>query len=205
MTVEADYPYPDTNVVQPGIGPYAASLPQNFHLPDSDSSLFALRLTTLLPSGRSVLGVTVSHVFADGATGNRILHHLSHFYHHGTALSPESLPTFFPHIHLPNYPPSHQVIEENLVGQVVPRDLSEVHAGYTGGAVGSEQTTVRLSRKELAMIRGGSGSTQKLSDQDLLSGWWITLLERIGEQKIDRIIYTINVSSSTVPLRELSR
>jgi hypothetical protein len=71
--------------------------------------------------------------------------------------------------------------------------------------VGSEQTTVRLSRKELAMIRGESGSTQKLSDQDLLSGWWITLLERIGEQKIDRIIYTINVSSSTVPLRELSR
>lgn len=151
------------------------------------------------------MGVTVSHVFADGATGNRILHHLSHFYHHGTALSPESLPTFFPHIHLPNYPPSQQVIEENLVGQVVPRDLSEVHAGYTGGAVGSEQTTVRLSRKELAMIRGESRSAQKLSDQDLLSGWWIALLERIGEQKIDRIIYTINVSSSTVPLRELSR
>ncbi|ODN93535.1 hypothetical protein L198_05400 [Cryptococcus wingfieldii CBS 7118] len=62
-TIESDQAFPDKHVVQPTLSPFLPPLGKNYHLPNTDAHLFSVRLTTLLPSGKSVLGVETSHVF----------------------------------------------------------------------------------------------------------------------------------------------
>jgi hypothetical protein len=65
---------------------------------------------------------------------------------------------------------------------------------YTEAGAQEEGVLVKLTPGEVDAIRAECqlDGTVKVSDQDILSGWWATLLERAGE-RLERIIYVINV------------
>ena len=48
---------------------------------------------------------------------------------------------------------------------------------------------------------GGNGTATWLSDQDVLSAWWISLLTRIGE-KVDGVWYAVNVSCHLIRYKQ---
>lgn len=206
QTIQADVAFPTGTVVQPSLDPYTSALPPSFGKPDTDSPLLSIRVTTLLPTRSTVIGVIFGHILGDGSSGNLYLSHLSHFYEHGpeAVLEPSEYPSFFPHIHLPVYPPPAEVLAEYDSGQIRPREISEVMAGYGGAAEKYEAVTVTLRRAELRALHrvisdraGGS----RLSEQDVLSGWWLSLLRRTGENP-EKMVYTVNVGTAHTPSAE---
>lgn len=195
--------FPDLNVVQPTLLPYLPNLPPNFHEPNSDSPLLSLRLTTLEDS--SVLGIKWAHILGDAASAHRFLRHLSACYTGEPIFHPPSL---FPHIDLPVYPPTSETLSRYDIPQIRGRDRKDTFAAYGEAATGSETMVIRLSRKEVAMVRMEFGGQ---SDQDAISAWWINLHERIG-LRIRRAVYTVNVSpvidcakGSTAPFTLITR
>jgi hypothetical protein len=209
QTIQADAAFPTSTVVQPSLDPYTSALPPSFGKPDTDSPLLSIRVTTLLPSRSTVIGVIFGHILGDGSSGNLYLSHLSHFYEHGpeAVLEPSEYPSFFPHIDLPVYPPPAEVLAEYDSGQIRPREISEMMAGYGGAAEKYEAVTLTLRRAELralhCMVSDRAGGS-RLSEQDVLSGWWLSLLRRTGEN-VEKMVYTVNVGTAHPLPREAVR
>ncbi|ODO00074.1 hypothetical protein I350_06699 [Cryptococcus amylolentus CBS 6273] len=202
QTIESDQAFPDKHVVQPTLSPFLPPLGKNYQLPNTDAHLFSVRLTTLLPSGKSVLGIETSHVFIDGETKRKLLKMLDAFYVHGEAarenmveLAGYDLPTFFPHVGpLPAYDPSWNLgVGRTNKGH----DLSECVKQYTAAITQSVQTVVELHRSEIKLLRDQyqQEAGLKLSEQDALSAWWIYLIKKVGVEDVNTVIYICNYRS----------
>jgi hypothetical protein len=165
-----------------------------FATADSGARLVAFRLTTLLPSRHSVLGLNWSHILGDGYACNLFIQHLSRIYAHGKDAIPlEQYPTFWPHVSLPEHV-SGETKDKYRLTQVEPVSMGALVEAYTEAGAREEGVLIKLTPGEVDAIRAECqlDGTVKVSDQDILSGWWATLLERAGE-RLERIIYVINV------------
>jgi hypothetical protein len=196
----AEQAFQTRHVIQPSIGEYIQALDPKYHEANQDCALLSIHLTTLLPSRKSVLGITWAHILGDASTFNLFTQHFSFFYSNGSGaqLTPEKMPTFFPHIAMPTYPPSQELLDTYRIKQVYPSyTLVDQRKAYMEALASSEPLLVSVSRTELdAMVRECVLEYKGfLSTQDILSAWWVSILERAGYQ-IKKLIYTVNVSVS---------
>lgn len=191
QTTTDEYPYQNKHVIQESLGSYCPPLRDDFPVAGADAPLLAVRLSTLA-NGNSVLGVNWGHVLGDAAAFSRFLEDVSLFYNMGRfADLGEDMPTFTPHVNIP--PASEKTLKEYHLDILEPVAVDEMIKGYTDGTTGGQLFTVGLSRKEIAHIAAARTAGEHITENDLVSGWWISVLERAG-QRIDRIVQTINVS-----------
>lgn len=191
QTVDAAYPFPDKRVIQPSLGDYLPPLAPNFFVAGADAPLLTVRLTTL-SSGGSVLGINGAHILGDAKTFSRFIEDVSLFYNMpSVSLEADELPTFAPHVNIPHSTPG--VREQFEFFGVNPVPMADMVKGYAEAEAQSEAVTVILTQDELKHITAVRLPGEKLSDQDLLSGWWVSVLERAGQQFTD-MVYTVNVS-----------
>ncbi|WWD20678.1 hypothetical protein CI109_105154 [Kwoniella shandongensis] len=184
------FPFANRQIIQPSVNPFVPPLGEGAHVANSDAHLFAIRLTTILPSRSSVLGIVISHIIGDGHIALQIVKHLEGLYLYGEAALPIiTKPTFVDHVILPPYDPAWDLPDDTLKGH----DLADVGKAYVDAAENSEMVVIELTRAEIANLKAkyGRESGVRLSDQDVLSGWWVGLLERMGE-KINTMIYVYN-------------
>jgi hypothetical protein len=204
QSISMDHAFTTNDVIQPSLQPFLPTIQGDSWLPNTDSPLLTLRLTTLLPSRRSVLGITWSHILGDAATCHAFITLLSKLYVGGPdlQLQPGDYPNFGPHVDFPIYPPQKEVVDRYDIPQTRPRSMSEMKEAFSRDGASSQMVVISLSRKEMAeMKKECQAVTQdRLSDQDILSGWWIWLLERLGET-IERVVYAINVSTGSYHFR----
>ncbi|WVQ73504.1 hypothetical protein IAR50_003076 [Cryptococcus sp. DSM 104548] len=195
QTIERKQAFPSKQVVQPTLDPFLPPLGKDFHRPNSDAYLFALRLTTLLPSGHSVLGVEMSHVFSDGETKSKLLKLLDTFYVHGEKavnnlkqLSGYHLPTFLPTVGpLPSYDPAW-----NLPGLFNEgHDLLPMMQAYMAAMTQSVQVVFNIQQSELRALTDlyQTEAGIKISEADALSAWWISLMAKVGVDDVKSVIY----------------
>lgn len=192
--MEAEYPYPDKRVIQPTLGEYIPPLAKDFFLPDTDAAQVAVRLSTL-STGASVLGVNWGHILGDAAAFSRFLEDVSLFYNTTYIDLSEDMPTMEPHVRLPSY--TDAIGRDYQLEILKPLPMAEMAKGYSDAVSQSQPVTVTLTRDDLAHIVLARRPGEKLSDNDLITGWWVSVLERAGQQ-VDYIVQTINVS--TTPL-----
>jgi hypothetical protein len=198
-SLTAEQAFQTRDVIQPSISEYLHALDPRYHEANQDCSLVSIRLTTLMPSHKSVLGITWAHILGDASTFNSFTHHLSFFYVNGPGaqLTPRQMPTFFPHIAMPVYPPGSEVLDMYQTTQVYPSYTSmDQRKAYGEAIAASVPVLISLSRAELnALVREHTPEgTEFLSTQDILSAWWAGVLERAGYE-VNKIIYTVNVST----------
>ncbi|ODN75573.1 hypothetical protein L202_06700 [Cryptococcus amylolentus CBS 6039] len=197
QTLTLAQPFPTTHVVQPSPGVFLPPLGENYHLPNHpDAHIFAIRLTTLLPSGNSFLGLQASHLI-DGEVKRQLLKILDAFYTHGEAAREKMyelagcvLPTFFPHVGLLlPYDPIWNLLVERKGHR---HDLSGIVSDVIAAAAQSVPVIIELHRSELAFLREKyqQDIAVKLSEQDALSAWWITLLKKVGVD-VHRVMYAL--------------
>ncbi|WRT70679.1 uncharacterized protein IL334_007677 [Kwoniella shivajii] len=209
--------FKDRSIIQDSLEPFLHPLGKDYIIPNSDAYLFSIRLTYLSNYGRSVLGLNHSHIIGDGQTSLNLLHCLEKLYIHGderclesnsgtiTTIKNLELPTFFYDVDLPPYDPKWNLRKKEVIGHPVP----ELIETYKRNAQGLERLNVILSQDEINKLKsqvlefsldhdfddddGGLGGTKKikLSDQDIISGWWIDLHNRTG-QDIGGVTYVIN-------------
>lgn len=164
-------------------------------MPGADSAQLAVRLSTLA-NGNSVLGVNWGHVLGDAAAFSRFLEDVSLFYNMGRfADLGDDMPTFAPHVNIP--PAGEKTLKEFHLDLLEPMEIKDVFKGYSDATTSGQYFNVRLTRKDLAHITASRTAGEHCSDGDMLSGWWIGVLERAG-RRVDRAVQTINVSH---PLR----
>lgn len=195
------YPFPSRAVVQSSLAPYAPSLQAGFDQCDSHVPLFVLRHTLLLPERRSVLGIAISHTLADAASCSKLQQDLAYLYRH-----PGSALPYPPHFHARvDHRPLHGLGQSQLDDifrtfktiLLVPHDTSTLLDNYLTAMQSTEEVCFRLDQADVkAMVAAErKGYVGFLSEQDILSGWWIDLIERLGEE-VRTLSYAINVSTS---------
>lgn len=178
-------------MIQESLGPYVPPLRDDFFVAGADAPQLAVRLSTLA-NGNSVLGVNWGHVLGDGAAFSRFLEDVSLFYNMGRfADLGDDMPTFAPHVSIP--PAGEKTLKEYHLDLLEPMPMADVFKGYADSASQGQFFTVKLTRKEMAHITASRTRGEHVSDGDMLSGWWISVLERAG-RRIDRLVQTINVS-----------
>lgn len=148
-----------------------------------------------MPSGRSILGVNLSHTLVDAASCSKLLHDLSFLYVNPGKPLPNP-PTFFARVTYPSWPPSIDTLTKwhfSLLDPVTPDMAGEAYVKAMGA---SEAVTVYVTAKDFEGMRNDcriiDGSF--LSNQDVLSGWWVKLIESLGEESTRSLRYAINVS-----------
>ncbi|KAL1413217.1 hypothetical protein Q8F55_000970 [Vanrija albida] len=189
QTVDAEYPFADKRVVQPDLGSYLPPLAPDFFVAGADAPLLTVRLSTL-SSGGSVLGINGAHILGDAKTFSRFIEDVSLFYNlPSVGLDGPDLPTFTPHVNIPHSTPG--VREQFEFFGVNPVPLDAMMKGYAEAEAQSEAITVILTQDELKHITAVRLPGENVSDQDLLSGWWVSVLERAGQQFTD-MVYTVN-------------
>ena len=196
VEVEGDYPFPTREVIQKTTAPYGAPLSPGFETPDSGATLTAMRLTQVLPSGYWVLGITISHLLVDAAMACKIVNHLSQLYVDPTSVIADP-PTFFGKITYPAWPPTKATLKKHYTPLSNPVSFEEIGHSFTEGTAGTEMITITLTPAHIAAIKkeySADKAGERLSHHDTLSGWWVHLLERAGEEPIRRLRYSINVS-----------
>ncbi|ODO00078.1 hypothetical protein I350_06703 [Cryptococcus amylolentus CBS 6273] len=203
QSIERDHAFPDKRFIQPAEdNPYIPTLPVNFRTLNSESHLFSVSLTTLLPSGKSVLGFQMSHLAQDSESGVRVLLLLEALYLRGQdaleSIPPNAayaLPTFFPDVGpLPVYVPSQNQ------GEIVPSQPSAAALqAYLDAKKDLSMVFVQLSMWEVKILKAQYRQDVGfyLSDQDVISTWWIDLLRRVGVD-VPIVIYVLNVISEMV-------
>jgi hypothetical protein len=186
------YPLPNHHVVQPDLSPYITPLPLTYSVPGTDTPLLTFRLTQVRPLNASVLGISACHGIVDGCTANRMLHHLSELYQDPRATHLDMIPTFGPSVMSPPAP-----ISTPEAGFYDPCTLTEMFGRIAESATESEPTTIVLTRAEVQNLRRSLGLDVSVSDQDALTGWWVSVLDRLGE-RVDLLWYAVNVSAKIV-------
>lgn len=168
--------------------------------PNTDTPLLTIRLTTLLPSNRAVLGFQWSHIIGDASACHRFISLLSLLYEQGDNLiiPLERYPNFGPHVKLPSDSPTREAVSKYDITQYLPRKMDTAIQAYRHDADKSEAVTVELSRAELGILKVECQalSKAKLSDQDVISAWWMRILQEV-DVDIKRVIYATNVSRLT--------
>lgn len=195
-TVEVDhsYAFPTQNVVQPLLAPYVPSLEPGMSTADSGALLAAFQHTMIIPSQRSVLGLTISHTLVDGASCSKMLHDLAFLYTHPGSPLPEP-PHFFAKVLYPQWPPPTSVKEQFQTNLLVPTAVSDVMEEFQAAAAVSDPVHLELSMAEVAAIRHPvqAASGEFVSEQDALTGWWVDFIEQLGEDRIEIATYIMNV------------
>lgn len=200
QTLESDRPFPTDALIVPSTERFITPLPDKFFVPGSGAPLLTVRHTTLIPSGRSVLGLNFDHVIFDGSSACRFSHHLSHFYINGpdTEIPLVEYPTFGSHIQFPEFPPPEQAINKAKAIHVLKPVIHEEGDRLANEDI-SAHTMVNMviSGKEMEKMK--KEVTERLdvkdtlSDQDILSGWFTHLMERVTGP-VNQMVYIINVS-----------
>jgi hypothetical protein len=198
-SLTAEQAFETRDVIQPSVAEYLHALDPRYHEANRGCSLLSIRLTTLLPSRQSVLGITWAHILGDASTFNLFTQHFSFLYTNGTGtcLSPQQMPTFFPHIAMPAYPPSQEVLDTYDIKQIYPTHaIADQRKAWTEALAASEQVLISISRAELdTLVREFTlEGAEFVSTHDILSAWWVSILQRTGYQ-VKSLIYTINVST----------
>ncbi|ODO00053.1 hypothetical protein I350_06677 [Cryptococcus amylolentus CBS 6273] len=175
QSIERDQTFPDKLVIQPTINPYIPPLDPSVRFPNTDNHLFSVRLTTLLPSNKSVLGVQVSHLGMDGTMGRYLVKLLDALYTHGEAALQSTdpavvIPTFFP-------------------GGAFPEAINS----YIADSMTSSRVALQFTKSELQVLRDQYQleSGVKLSTQDAISAWWATLLNKVGVD-VKSLVYVLD-------------
>lgn len=148
-----------------------------------------MRLSSLA-DGSSVLGVNWGHILGDAASFSRFIEDVSLFYNLPSAELEEDMPTFEPHVNIPEA--TDAVRKDFAFGLLRPITVQEMMKGYSSQAAQSQKFTITLTRDELAHITAARYPGDQTSDNDLICGWWISVLERAG-MPIDHVVQTINV------------
>ncbi|ODN76334.1 hypothetical protein L198_08110 [Cryptococcus wingfieldii CBS 7118] len=196
QTIERDQAFPDKLVIQPTIKPYMPPLNPNVRFPNTDNHLFSVRLTTLLPSNKSVLGVQVSHLGMDGTMARHLVKLLDALYTHGEAAlqSTDSeivIPTFFPGGVGPLH--AYDASTDNLAFAVSWKAFPEAIRCYIADFKTSSRVALQFTKPELQALRDQYqlDSELKLSTQDAISAWWATLLNKVGVD-VKSIVYFLD-------------
>jgi len=183
------------DVIQSSLAPYLPTLGADYAVPDTDTILFAARLTTLRPANISVLGICLSHVLVDADGTCRLIQNLSRLYEDPEcSLTETERPGFLERPRWPTWPPSEDVYNRGVLRDLAEIPAEEANELYARHEVEKEDVLVRLSKEELKTIKerygveGGTG-------HDALCGWLLDLMERVGEMKDTQITLTFNVSS----------
>ncbi|WWC65057.1 uncharacterized protein I303_107671 [Kwoniella dejecticola CBS 10117] len=212
------FPFPDNSVVQHSLEPYIPPLNPQFGVANSGAPLFAVRLTYLPgPAGGCVLGTNWGHVLGDGQACLNAHKWLESFYLHGESALQEDvrlrlrngleIPSYLPHVLLPPHDPS---LGPSLRSKEVEGvDVTEMMDRYTKAGEDTAKISVIFTQYEIDELRAkvldleeagadthpegqvGGKTKIKLSDQDLLSGWWVDLHRRAG-MRVDEATYTCN-------------
>ena len=208
MVRENHQPFETLDSVQASLEPFLPEYPCQSLVPDTDSPLVKFRLNTLLPSGRTTLGIAFSHGLADGAAFYRFVRLLSNVYVSDagstTVVPPEDHPELLPQVVLPEYPPGQSAINEaSCVQQLKPYTFAAANNAYEEDRASTQMATLKLLPDELRRLRNDChsrvGRGLKVTDQDVLTGWAASLVERM-EVPITTLIYMINVSSTLLIL-----
>ncbi|WVQ73505.1 hypothetical protein IAR50_003077 [Cryptococcus sp. DSM 104548] len=197
QSIERDTAFPNKRFIQPiENNPYIPTLPANFRTLDPESCLFSVRLTTLLPSNKSVLGFQMSHLAQDAESGVRLLSLLEALYLRGQyALdsippdAPYALPTFSPDIGpLPAYAPT-----QNPTETVPSQPSATALQAYLDAKKDLSMVFVQLSMWEVKVLKARyqQEAGAYLSDQDTISAWWVDLLRRLGVD-VQTVVYVLN-------------
>ncbi|WVQ73510.1 hypothetical protein IAR50_003082 [Cryptococcus sp. DSM 104548] len=133
----------------PALGP-------NVHLDNTDDHLFSVRLTTLIPSNQSTLGLQMSHLGIETTIALYLIKHLDTLYTHGKAAlqgsDPEvGIPTFFPGGvgPLPEYDPS-----TNNLGSSVPfKSFDRSIQSYVADFMTSSRVALQFANSELQVLK----------------------------------------------------
>ena len=185
QTLSRNLAFDTLDVVQDTLEPYLPILSSRYAIPNTDSSLLSLRLTTLTTT--SILGIKWAHILGDASSAHRFLSHLSSIYAGNHEIDNE--PSFFPHISLPVYPPLPDTVSRFDIAQLQSWDPKEAFKIYGEAARDSEKITLCLTKRQIAKLRE---EFHARSDQDAISAWWISLMQRCGA-RLKRLIYTVNV------------
>ncbi|KAK4686710.1 hypothetical protein P7C73_g3414, partial [Tremellales sp. Uapishka_1] len=180
-------------VIQPQakLAPYIPMLEGDYHLPNVPAHLLTLQIT-YFPDDRCVLAVNWAHILGDAATANTFLRDLSAAYADDAGTASLSQPMFFPHVDLSGTKESskhpHQVLH-----QVVPTPVAEAKKAYADSAADCTPFNIRIPMAWLqAEKKRWAEQGIRVSEQDVINGWWVELLDKMGDP-VDRVIYTISV------------
>ncbi|RSH82707.1 uncharacterized protein EHS24_007701 [Apiotrichum porosum] len=191
QVVDDEYPYPDRHVIQPDLGSFIPPLAGDYFVAGADAPLVTVRLSTL-KNGNSVLGVNWAHILGDAAAFSRFLEDVSLLYNLPAADLDDDMPTLEPHVRLPPY--SEQIGKDFKFDLLNPLPLEEVGKGYGDAVTSSQMFTVTLTPEEVKHITSLKTPGEHLSDNDLIAGWWVSVLERAG-QRVEYVVQTINYRS----------
>jgi hypothetical protein len=182
------------DVIQDSLAPYLPTLGADYAVPDTDTILFAARLTTLRPANISVLGICLSHVLVDADGTCRLIQNLSRLYEDpDCSLTDVERPSFLERPRWPTWPPTEEVYQRCVLHDLAEIPEAEANDLYAKHEVEKEDVLLRLTKGELQAIRERCG-VEGGTEHDALCGWLIDLLERTGEMKDTQITLTFNVS-----------
>ncbi|ODN93537.1 hypothetical protein L198_05402 [Cryptococcus wingfieldii CBS 7118] len=197
QTLERDRAFSDNYVVQPTLDPYLPPMDPNVRYPNTDNYLFAVRLTTLVPANKSVLGIQVCHLGMDATVGRNLLKLFDALYTHGEAALDSSdpqviIPTFFPVSGVEPLPASEQYLTDDDVFGIPSKPFPKSIQSHVADVMTSSRVALRFTKSELQALRDQYqlDSVVKLSTQDAISAWWATLLNNVGVN-VETLVYIL--------------
>ncbi|ODO00073.1 hypothetical protein I350_06698 [Cryptococcus amylolentus CBS 6273] len=200
QTLERDRAFPDDYVLQPTLDPYLPPMGSNIRYPNTDNYLFAVRLTTLVPANKSVLGIQLCHLATDATVGRNLLKLFDALYTLGEAALDSSdpkvmMPTFFPVSGVEPLPASEHNLTDDEVFGFPSKPFRKSIQIYVADATTSSRVALRFTKSELQALRDQYqlDFAVKLSTQDALSAWWVSLLNNVGVN-VETLVYLFEVS-----------
>ncbi|ODN76336.1 hypothetical protein L198_08112 [Cryptococcus wingfieldii CBS 7118] len=130
----------------------------NVRYPNTDNYLFAVRLTTLVPAKKSVLGIQVCHLGMDAIVARKLLQLFDALYTHGeTALDSSDpdviIPTFFPVSGVEPLPASKQDLTDDEVFGFPSKPFPKSIQSYVADAMTSSRVALQFTKSELQALR----------------------------------------------------
>jgi hypothetical protein len=203
QTLTRDKVFDTTDVVQTSLDPFLEPFSPTYFFPNTDAALITFRLTKLLPSGQTVLGVNFSHLLGDAHLCCRLLNQLSLIYSDGgiDRLPLSDWPVYGPSIALGETEPidvSHP--ESRSDKRMTYDDYKVVLDSYAQVQADYEGITVSFSPKEIVAMKreAQERGMSDASSNDVTIAWWTTLMERGGEGPFRVVSWAINVSETTM-------
>ncbi|ODN74174.1 hypothetical protein L202_07625 [Cryptococcus amylolentus CBS 6039] len=197
QTLERDRAFSDDYVLQPTLDPYLPPMGSNIRYPNTDNYLFAVRLTTLMPANKSVLGIQLCHLATDATVGRNLLKLFDALHTHGEAALDSSdpevmMPTFFPVSGVDPLPASEQNLTDDEAFGFPSKPFPKSIQSYVADATTSSRVALRFTKSELQALRDQYqlDSAVKLSTQDALSAWWVSLLNNVGVN-VETLVYLL--------------
>jgi hypothetical protein len=110
------------------------------------------------------------------------------------------MPSFTPHLLLPEYPPSREVQDEasRLPQWRAGYPAEEVSRRFKEDAKSNEMVAlhvpVHVLWRMFSDVKSMLPGVERLSPQDVLNAYWLSLLERITGERVTQLTYVVNVS-----------